>query len=60
WTVHAHHDCMPGYEIYINDQLVYSFLPPGAGGATIPSSEFLLCLPAPKEVDRVESGVFEY
>ncbi|MEM6794446.1 MAG: hypothetical protein AAF725_10730 [Acidobacteriota bacterium] len=60
WTVQAEHDCIPGYELYINDQLVYRFLPPGSGGASIPASEFLLCLPAPLDEDNLETGVFEF
>ena len=60
WAVHAKHDCMPAYEVFINDQLVYSFLPDGSNGTTIPASQFLYCLPAPLDVDRVESGVFQY
>ncbi|MEM7582803.1 MAG: hypothetical protein AAF560_05440 [Acidobacteriota bacterium] len=60
WTVHAQHDCMPAYEVFINNQLVYSFMPGGVTGNTISSFEFLRCLPWPMNVDRVESGVFEF
>jgi hypothetical protein len=47
YEVTAVHDCVPGYEIYINDHLVYGFLPETGADGIIPAFRYLLCLPTP-------------
>ncbi len=52
YTIDAAHDCFPGFEVYIDDEIAYGFLPP------VPHFQTALqCLPWPMNISETCTGV---